>query len=291
MFWRLYHARALIPLLCALPLLAARAQTNADSSLNPAIRSVTFERAVALSADDRRSIAQFLQQEDSAWLARQSLDALASFIKNAVLTNYQDRGYWRAKVSANVTWVKGHNESRQVDVLVTAIDEGAQYSLKEIRLSGVTVFSAGQLLGLVPIHPGELMSGTKIEQGLQAMREIYVARGYVAFTAIPHVTLDDNAHTVQLDVRVQEDSPFRFGNLSTAGLDASTSLQLSQAWQQVRDESYSAEKLRSLLGKALTLPHGVDPLDWSSSNLDFDTHTVDVLVSSPPATQAEQTKP
>ena len=290
MFWRLYHARALIPLWGALLLPGARAQTNAASSVVPAIRSVSFEHTVALSADDRQKITQFLQQEDPAWVARQRLDVLASFIKNAVLTTYQDRGYWRAKVSANVTWVKGHGESRQVDVLISAMNEGAQYSLKEIRLTGTAVFSTGELLGLVPIHPQDLMSRTKVERGLEAMRELYASRGYVAFTAIPHAELDDMAHVVLLDITVQEDRPFRFGNLTTEGLDVATSRELRQAWDQVRDQFYSADKLRSLLGKSLALPPGVDPLDYSVSNLDFDTHTVDVLVSSPPATQAEKTE-
>ena len=288
MFWRLYHARALIALLCALLLPGALAQTNAASSASPAIRSVSFERTAALSPDDQQKITQFLQQEDPGWVAKQPLDVLASFIKNAVLTTYQDRGYWRAKVSANVTWVKGSNESRQVDVLISAMDEGPQYSLKEIRLTGATVFPTGQLLGLVAIHPRDLMSRTKVEQGLDAMRELYASRGYVAFAAIPRAELDDAAHTVMLDITVQEDSPFRFGNLSTEGFDRTTNRALRQAWDQVRNQFYSADKLRSLLGRSLALPPGADPLDYSVSNLDFDTHTVDVLVSSPPATQAEK---
>ena len=288
MFWRLYHARALI-VLWGLMLPAARAQTNPASSGGLAIRNVTFESASVLSADDQQKITQFLQQEDAAWVAKQPLDALASFIKNAVLATYQNRGYWRANLSAKVTWVKGSNESRQVDVRVSAIDEGAQYSLQEIRLSGVTVFSSSQLLGLMPIHPRDLMSRTKVEQGLEAMRELYASRGYVAFTAIPHASLDDAAHVVLLDISVQEDRPFRFGNLSTEGLDPATSNELRQAWSQVQDQFYSTDKLRSLLRKSLALPAGADPLDCSVSNLDFDTHTVDVLVSFPPETQAEKT--
>jgi outer membrane protein assembly factor BamA len=289
MFWRLYHARALMPFWCALLLPGAQGQTNAVPALIPAVRNVTFERTAALSADDQRKIAQFLQQEDPAWMARQPLEVLAGFIKNQVLTTYQNRGYWRAKVRANVTWVKGSNASRQVDVLISAVDEGAQYSLKGIHLTGATVFPAAELLGLVPFRPGDPMSRAKVEQGLEAIRGLYLAQGYVAFTAIPRMQLDDAAHLVELDITVQEDSPFRFGNLSTEGVDAATGRQLRQAWRQVHDQFYSAEKLRSLLNKCLPLPAGSDGLEYSTSRLDFDTHTVDVLVSFPPATEAEKT--
>lgn len=288
MFRRLYHARALLPFWVALLLPGALAQTDAAIPAPSAIRNVTFEHTPALSSEDQQKITRSLLQEDPAWVARQPLETLSNFIKNIVLTAYQDRGYWQAKVFTNVTWVKGHNQSRQVDVMISSTDEGPQYCLKEIRLTGATVFPTNELVALVPIHPGELMSRTKVEKGLEAMRALYANRGYVAFAAIPHAELDDTAHLVQLDIAVQEDSPFRFGNLSTEGVDQATRQALRQAWEQVRDQSYSAEKLRTLLSKTLVLPAGTDPLECSTSNLDFDTHTVDVLIRFPAETQAEK---
>ena len=288
MFWRLYHAHALVLPLFLCVLQPAHAQMDATSLAGPAIRSVTFERIAVLSATDRQKIAQTLQQKDQAWVSRQSSDVLASFVKSAVLAAYRDQGYWRANVSANVRWRKGSKATRQADVRIRAIDEGAQYSLREIRFTGATVFPTAELLGLMPIHARDTISRTRVENGLEAMRELYIARGYVAYTATPHAEFDDSAHTVVLNIAVQEDSPFRFGNLTTDGIDEATSLELRQAWTQMRDQSYSAERLRSLLRKSFALPSDADPLDYSVSNLDFDTHTVDVLVSFPPTTQAEK---
>ena len=255
----------------------------------PPIRTVIFERVTALSSADEQGITQTLQQEDPSWVARQRLDALSRFIENAVLSAYQDRGYWRARLSVEVTWVRGSGPSRQMDVLISATEEGAPYSLKEIRVTGATIFSSDELLRLMPIHPTERMSRTKVERGLEAMRELYASRGYIAFAAIPHAELDDAAHTVALDIALQEDQPFRFGNLSIEGLDRAASRELRRAWGELREQFYSQDKLRTLLSKSLPLPAGVDPLDYSTRNLDFDTHTVDVQVSTPPETQAERT--
>jgi outer membrane protein assembly factor BamA len=288
LFWRLFPTRVAILLWCGL-LLPARAQTNAVLSPSPPIRNVTFEGTTALSTEDQQKLIQFLQQEEPTWVARQPLDALSSFIQNAVLTTYQDRGYWRAKVSAKITWVKGNGESRQVDVLISSLDQGAQYRLQEIRFTGATAFSGGELLALMPIHPSDLMSRTQVEHGLEAMRRLYAARGYFAFTATPRPEFDDTAHTAVLNVIVQEDSPFRFGNLVIEGFDRATSRGLQQIWEQVQNQPYSEEKLRGVLAKALPLPSGADPLDYSARSLDFDTHTVDVVVSFAPA-QAERLK-
>ncbi len=290
MFRRLYHARAWLVLWCALLCPAACAQKSSPSPVKASsIRNVIFERVTALSSADEEGIAQTLRQEDPSWVTRQRLDALSRFVRNSVLSAYQDRGYWRARLSVEVTWVRGSGLSRQVDVLIGATEEGAPYSLKELRVTGATVFSSDDLLRLVPIHPPELMSRRKIEQGLEAMRELYVSRGYIAFAAIPHAELDDAAHTVTLDIALQEDQPFRFGNLSIEGLDRPASRELRRAWSELREQSYSQDKLRSLLSKSLPLPAGVDPLDYSTRNLDFDTHTVDVQVNMPPETQAEKT--
>lgn len=286
MVWRLYHARALSMLWCALACPAGLAQARPSAS---PIRNVIFEHVTALTSADEQGFTQLLQQEEPSWVAKQSLDTLSKFIKNAILSVYQNRGYWRARLSVEVTWVRGNGASRQVDVLISALDEGAAYSLKEIRLTGATVFSQHELQGLIPLHPPDRMSRAKVEQGLEAMRELYASRGYIAFAAIPHTELDDQQHTVVLDITLREDSPFRFGNLSTEGLDRTASRQLRRAWDELQEQIYSQEKLSNVLARTLPVPPGVDPLDYSVRNLDFDTHTVDVHVSLPPATQAEKT--
>ena len=231
---------------------------------------------------------QFLQQEDPV------LDRPATAERSCRL--YQECGTHHVprtaaigerKFPGQVTWVKGSGESRQVDVAISASDEGKPYSLKEIRLTGATVFPSAQLLALIAIHPGELMSRTQFERGLDAMRELYATRGYIAFAAIPRVEFEDDKHLVRMEITVQEDSPFHFGNLSTEGLDRATSQELQQAWARMGKQFYSPEKLSSLLHRSLALPDGVDPLDYSSSNFNFDTHTVDVKISAPPPTPAE----
>jgi outer membrane protein assembly factor BamA len=285
MIWRLFQALALF-----VSLSAALAQTTAapGPELSPAIRTVSFEHVSALSAESRQKIIQLLRNEDPAWVARQSPDEISNFIKNMVLSMYQDLGYWRARVSAKVTWVRGKGEQRQVDALISAVEEGEAYRVKEIRWLGVTVFSPQELQNDMPFTAGDRMSRASVEAGLEKLRERYATRGYLAFTAIPQAQLDDTAHSVSLQITVQEDSPFHFGSLSTDGLDAQTSRQLRQAWARLRDQLYSADKLRSLLSETLLLPAGADPLDYSIRNMDFDTHTINVVVSVPPATRADK---
>jgi hypothetical protein len=66
---------------------------------------------------------------------------------------------------------------------------------------------------------------------------------------------------------------------------------LQQEWEQMREQPYSPERLRVFFGKfSRQLPAGVDPLDYSTSSVDLDAHTVDILVRFAPPTQAEKTE-
>jgi outer membrane protein assembly factor BamA len=287
---RCFHAGFLAVLGLLLP--AASAQIGAPSS-SPAsfhaIRNVNFDRVTALSDAQQEKIRELLQSEDAAWVGRQTPEALSSFIQNLVLSSYEDNGYWRAKVSALVTWVRGQGEQRQVDVLISALNEGAQYHLKEIRWSGVNAFPNSELLKLMPIHSQDVMSRAQVAKGLEAIRQLYSSRGYVTLTALPRLEFDDAAHGVALDIAVREDSPFRFGTLSITGLDEPASQRLQQEWRQMREQPYSQEGLHRFFSGFLqqTPSAGAAP-DYRTSTIDLDTHTVDILVTFPPATQAEK---
>jgi outer membrane protein assembly factor BamA len=287
---RLFHAEFFVVLGVLLPAASAQiaAPVSSPASFH-AIRNVNFDRVTALSDAQQQKIRRLLQSEDPVWVNRQTPEALSSFIREVVLSSYQDKGYWRARVSAIVTWVRGRDEQRQVDVVITALNEGEQYYLKEIRWTGVTAFPDSELLGLMPVHAWDLMNRTKVAEGLQAIRELYATRGYVTLTVIPRLEFDDAAHSVSLDINVREDSPFRFGSLSIAGLDDSASRKMQQEWRQMREQPYSQERLRRFFSEFLQrTPSVAAPSNYRTTSIDLDTHTVDVQVSFPPATQAEK---
>jgi Surface antigen variable number repeat len=286
----LFHAGFFVVLGLLLP--AASAQIAAPAPGPPsfhAIRNVSFDRVTVLSAAEQQKIRLLLQSEDPAWVSKQTPEALASFVQNVVLSSYEDKGYWRARVSALVTWVKGHGEQRQVDVLISAVSEGEPYQLKEIRWTGVNAFTEGDLLKLMPVHARDPASRTKIAEGLQAVRDLYASRGYVTLTVLPRLEFDDAAHSAVLNIAVREDSPFRFGSLSVAGLDDSANHKLQQEWAQMREQTYSPDGLRRFLDQFVQqTPSAVAAPTYRTTSIDLDTHTVDILVTFPPATQAEK---
>jgi len=257
------------------------AQTPSVSSspgLQTAIRDVNFENSTVLSTQEQEEIAQKLQWQDPFWLGRQTPEAMEQLVDQTVLDCYRDHGYWRAKVTAQVHWVNASEAHRQVDVAIRTISEGRQYVLTELHWSGTQVFREETLAGLMPLRPHEVLSEGKLRQGLEAIRRLYNANGYLAFTAQPQMEFDDAAAGVALNIAVQEDTLFSFRSLSVEGFDPATSEQLRRRWENLKEQPYSAEKLRVFLGQFFPRS-GPDPLEYSTSNIDLNSHTVDVVVS------------
>jgi outer membrane protein assembly factor BamA len=282
---------SLVFLSSLLPLASAQdaALPHPGSSPRQVIRDVTFQDVTVLSPREQQDIALTLRRYNPEWVAIQSSEQLANFIAAKVLAVYQEKGYWRAKVSARVSWVAGDEGQQLLDVLISPVNEGEQYWLKEIRWTGVAVFPEEELLRMMPVHPWELISRAKVAEGLEVVRKLYASHGYFAYRALPEIEFDDAAHSVSLDIAVEEDSPFRFGNLSVAGLDKAASQEMLQGWVQMREQLYSQEHLRGFFEKFYRPARpGVDPLDYSTSSVDLDTHKVDIQVSFSPPTQAEK---
>jgi outer membrane protein assembly factor BamA len=253
-----------------------------------ALRQITFENVTALFSEDQQKLTEMLREKDPDWVTSQSPAQLSRFIEDRVVALYHDRGYWRAKVLVKVTWVRGTGSRRQVDALITAMSEGEQYWLKEVRWTGVTAFPERDLAKALGMRPFDLVSRDKLNSGLEAVRKLYAARGYIAFSAAPQTNFDDAAHNITLAIDVHEEGAFRFGTLSIEGMDHNSSRKLQQVWEQMHEQPYSPERLRGFFEKFVPgMPAGADPLDYSNSSIDLDNHTVDIFLSFLPA-QAEK---
>ena len=279
-------------LLLLLP--AASAQISLSTAAGAAhatsIRDVTFDNVSALSSDEQQAIVRKLQHQSPAWLGQQTPDSLARFVGTTALEAYQDNGYWRANISAEATWAQGESGDHPVDVRIRAINEGEPYWIKDIQWTGVTVFPKSELLQAFSLRPWELMIRTREVAGIDAVRRLYVAHGYLAATLNPQMQFDDAAHSVSLTLAVEEDKLFYFRDLSVAGLDRESTRQLESGWERMREQPYSTENLRDFFQRYFhPRQPGMDPLEYSTSNIDLNTHTVDIRISFAPVTQAERT--
>jgi outer membrane protein insertion porin family len=103
-------------------------------------------------------------------------------------------------------------------VVVIPVEEGKQFRMGSLSLKGNTVIQSASAQKLYEVKPGKIYNYSKIEQGNEALRNLYQSRGYIyAYTNPALVEEKTKADTVDVVVEVFEGDRFRLGRLEFVG--------------------------------------------------------------------------
>jgi outer membrane protein insertion porin family len=95
--------------------------------------------------------------------------------ENNIANFYRDQGYLDVRVSHRLEFAP----NREDLTLVFLIDEGQQYSIKEIAFEGNTVLRDVELLGMMRLQLGSPLLQDYVKADIKAIREAYGSRGYI----------------------------------------------------------------------------------------------------------------
>ena len=113
---------------------------------------------------------------------------------------YHDKGYQDVKVKpAQVTLV----EDKYLDILIE-IDEGSQYKVGDIHVTGDLMYEEEQLLRLVKLHPGDIFSRSKLRKSIQALTNLYADNGYAYANVAPLTNKDKKQLLINLNLEVEQ---------------------------------------------------------------------------------------
>lgn len=203
------------------------AQSPAQSSMT--IRDITFENTIRLSPQKQNGVAEEVRKI-AASASPADLDAtiLADDAEELFREAYQDEGYFKPTLFARARKVPMNPSTIDLELVVK--DEGQQYWLRDLHWKGMTVFSEEQLLNATPIHPGEILDRSKIAAGLEAVKKLYASSGYINFTCMPNLVIDEAGSKISLTIDVDEGRQFRMGHLFVEGLDPAKAASVVRGW-------------------------------------------------------------
>ncbi len=113
---------------------------------------------------------------------------------------------------------KTQKEKKFRMVVTIPVQEGKQFKMGNLSITGATVFQADGLRKLYEVKPGKTYNYSKVEDGNEAVRNLYQARGYIySYTNQALVERKDKPDTVDVVVSVYEGDRFRLGRLEFAG--------------------------------------------------------------------------
>ena len=114
----------------------------------------------------------------------QQLGELASAVSD-VLQNF---GYLQAAVPEPSITASDTSRYPQPISLNVEVKEGPRYKVDEIQVLGYRTASSEQIMPLLQIQPGDFFDRNKMRESAEAVRKLYVARGYLNASIVPWVS-------------------------------------------------------------------------------------------------------
>jgi outer membrane protein assembly factor BamA len=198
-----------------------------------------------------------------------SRSRMSEFIEHQLLPIYHARGYLKASfgppqprvVESSTADTSSEARNQTFVDVAFAVDSGHQYTLSRLEWSGNREIPTETLQSLIIAKEGQPMNMVRLAEGLQEVKTLYGARGYINFSIKIEPQFDDAAKTVALRLRVTEDSIYRMGELEFRGLDNSLTAKLTSAWKIRQGDVYDATYLKEYLPVANRLLPVT--LDWA----------------------------
>jgi outer membrane protein assembly factor BamA len=196
-----------------------------------------------------------------------SRSRMSESVERQLLPIYHARGYLKASFGPPqphvVPSANTDGEARnQTFVDVTfAVNSGQQYILSRLEWSGNREISTETLYSLISAKLGQPADLVRLSDGLQEVKTLYGARGYINCSIKIDTQFDDVARAVTIRLEVDEEYVYHMGELEFRGLDNSLTAKLRSAWKLRQGDVYDATYLKEYLPEANRLLPA--SLDWA----------------------------
>jgi outer membrane protein assembly factor BamA len=115
--------------------------------------------------------------------------------------------------------------------VVAHVDPGPAFTWGGVTWSGNSAVGVLDLDTAIPLHVGDPADGMKIQAGWDAVRELYMRRGYLDVDLNPAAKFDDAAARANYSVSVTEGPQYHMGKLVLSGLSIDGEARARAAWR------------------------------------------------------------
>lgn len=210
---------------------------------------------------------------------------LGLFTSDVLVPLYRQKGYWRAgfsPVEVSILSKTPDGSTSAVGVTISIV-EGSQYRWENEVWEGNQVLASKDLRHLLKMTPGEIANKKKFDDGLDAVKRAYEARGYIDAAIDPQPRIDDATKLIHFEISVGEGTQYHFRQIRFEGFSSGQAKRLNKDWRlksgDIFDETYAIEFEGKEVAKALgDSGHPASGLIMQL-NRDAQNASVDVLFS------------
>jgi len=134
--------------------------------------------------------------------------------KHFIEQYYQNNGYLNAKVTKIDTWL----DPKTSKVTITFdVDEGEQYTIKEVRVSGNGIIDDDYLKDRLPLKEGTIYSREKMVDAMKGLEYLWSDMGYMYSHIEPSLQPDDETKTISVAFNTELGSPVYLNKITIRG--------------------------------------------------------------------------
>lgn len=235
---------------------AARIKTNLKTDINNEatlvfdinegdkvlIRKITFVGNTVFDKGDLIDVIETRERWFLSWITgrgaylKDTMDIDIERIKAA----YHDAGYQDVKVKpAEVTLV----DDKYLDIMIE-IDEGPQYHVGKVNVSGDLMYSEEQLLQGVKLKPGDVFSREELRNSIVALTDLYADNGYVNANVAPLTNKDRQNLLIDLNLEIEQGTQVYVERIKIRGNTKTRDKVIRREIPIVEGDLYSARRVK-----------------------------------------------
>ena len=207
-------------------------------------------------------------------------EATEATLATAIQNVYHRQGYLDV---AMIRYASGTPELAGGKIVVpvsATIEQGAQYRLASLRLTGDVLMSSDEFVKRAKIHSGDVANEDLLRQTLASVAASYKAKGYLRAAINAEPALNHTQHLVNYEIKVVPGDVYHMGKLEILNLSDDRKALVVENWALHAGDIYDATYPPTFLNRNAKTLHALD--GWSASYKQYeheDTHIVDLVIS------------
>jgi outer membrane protein insertion porin family len=157
-----------------------------------------------------------------------------------VQAHYWDHGYVQVKVASPLVELSPDKQSMYITI---SIDEGPQYMLGKVDVTGDLLESKEFYLSKVSVKPGEIFNRSKLSDDLQKLTDFYKDKGYAYVNASPATPVNEKTRTVDVIFEIQKGELVRFDRINIRGNTKTRDKVIRRELRVIEGEPYNQSLL------------------------------------------------
>lgn len=207
------------------------------------IRHIRFTGNTVFTGKQLRKVMTTKERWFLSWLTGRGAykeDVLNNDLE-LIADQYYNKGYVEVKV--HKPHLSMSKDKKSMDITI-GIEEGPQFRVGEVNVSGDLLKSKSALLDMVKLKTGDVFSRAELRKGVFALNDLYADRGYAYVNVSPLTRVDEAKRTIDLTFQIEQGEKVAINRIHISGNTKTRDKVIRREMKLVEGNLFSASKLK-----------------------------------------------